>query len=236
MITTGILTYPQVANFERDTAFSIETWLFYPNDRNTRGGIFTKYDATIPQLRGWMCYLGISRNFGFALISDEPAGNFLHVITGPSLFSFGAWTHVVCTYNGNSRTSGINWYVNNSLKPLTVVRDTLTGSILNQGPLVSGYSQLTGYLKGRLDELTIYNRALSATEVSQRYNAGAGTESLFGPAYLQYHLNESSGTAVADSSGNSRHAITQNGPTWMAGKLNNCLNLNGVNQQTIIGV
>jgi hypothetical protein len=159
----------------------------------------------------------------------------LHVITGPNLFSFGAWTHVVCTYNGNSRTSGIKWYVNNSLKPLTVVRDTLTGSILNQGPLVSGYSQLTGYLKGRLDELTIYNRALSATEVSQRYNAGAGTESLFGPAYLQYHLNESSGTAVADSSGNSRHAITQNGPTWMAGKLNNCLNLNGVNQ-TIIGV
>jgi hypothetical protein len=239
MITTGILTYPtlvsQIANFERTEPFSVETWLFYPNDRTTQGGIACRLDATIPEYRGWLFYIGLRSMLGFALINDDKGSNFLHVRTAINMFTFGTWNHLVVTYNGTSLASGVKFYVNNVVKPHSIVRDTLTGTTLNNAPFTSGYSLVTSYIKARLDELTIYNRTLSAAEVSQRYNAGAGTETLFGPAYLQYHLNESSGTAVADSSGNSRHAITQNDPTWMTGKLNNCLNFNGVNQ-TLIGI
>lgn len=59
---------------------------------------------------------------------------------------------------------------------------------------------------------------------------GAGTENLFGSAYLHYHLNELSGSVVNDSSGNSRNGITINSPLWVDGKLNKCIQLNGTTQ------
>ena len=52
--------------------------------------------------------------------------------------------------------------------------------------------------------------------------------------YAWYHLNETSGTAVNDSSGNNRNGTTINSPTWVAGKLNNSIQLNG-NQGISLG-
>ena len=43
--------------------------------------------------------------------------------------------------------------------------------------------------------------------------------------YAWYHLNETSGTAVSDSSGNGRNGTTVNSPSWVAGKLNNSIQL-----------
>jgi len=50
--------------------------------------------------------------------------------------------------------------------------------------------------------------------------------------YAWYHLNESSGTNVPDSSGNGRNGTTQNmeDADWVTGKLNNCLQFDGVNE------
>ena len=46
--------------------------------------------------------------------------------------------------------------------------------------------------------------------------------------YAWWHMNESSGTNVADSSGNGRNGTTVNmeNEDWQVGKLNNCLNFN----------
>jgi hypothetical protein len=41
--------------------------------------------------------------------------------------------------------------------------------------------------------------------------------------YARYHLNETSGIIVNDSSGNGRNGTLINSPSWVAGKLNNCL-------------
>ena len=50
--------------------------------------------------------------------------------------------------------------------------------------------------------------------------------------YARYHLNESSGDNVPDSSGNGRDGICVNmeDADWMAGKLNNCLLFDGINE------
>ena len=51
--------------------------------------------------------------------------------------------------------------------------------------------------------------------------------------YAQWHFDESSGTNAADSSGHGRNGTTQNTPTWVAGKLNNCLNFVGTSSQYV---
>jgi len=53
--------------------------------------------------------------------------------------------------------------------------------------------------------------------------------------YSYWKLNETSGIVVSDSSGNGRGGTTVNTPTWVAGKLNNCLQFNGTNQYATFG-
>lgn len=48
--------------------------------------------------------------------------------------------------------------------------------------------------------------------------------------YASWHLNESSGTNAPDNSGNGRNGTTVGSPSWVAGKLNNCIQLNGTSQ------
>jgi alpha-L-arabinofuranosidase len=44
-----------------------------------------------------------------------------------------------------------------------------------------------------------------------------------------YKFDETSGTSAADSSGNGKTATLVNGPTWVAGKLSNAVNMDGTN-------
>lgn len=58
---------------------------------------------------------------------------------------------------------------------------------------------------------------------AQEYGGDAATAAL-------YHLNESSGTNIADSSANSNTATTTGSPSFSTGRMNNGLNLNGYSQ------
>ena len=55
---------------------------------------------------------------------------------------------------------------------------------------------------GSLDEVRIYNRGLSPTEVLEHYNGIFKDESNL---QLYYNFNEDSGTTVLDGSGNGRN-------------------------------
>jgi hypothetical protein len=218
-------------NFERTDSFSVELWF---NASAARPTALIGHAADAPTRRGWFISAFGSRTsytmIGIALVSNEATNNFINVLTTISSFSTNVWHHVVVTYNGSSAASGIKCYINNSSRTFTVVQNTLTGTILNTEKLWIGRSYAYGYFPGKVDDVVIYPRVLSASEASQRYNGGAGTESVFGTTYLQYHLNEASGSIVTDSSADARNGITVNDPSWIAGKLNNCLQLNGSSQ------
>jgi hypothetical protein len=72
--------------------------------------------------------------------------------------------------------------------------------------------------EGRLDELRIVTRALTAAEVGAEYNAGAGR---YGTADSDlaagWHFDEGSGTTTADYSGNGRAAALTGGVAWVDG-------------------
>lgn len=83
------------------------------------------------------------------------------------------WTHVMISYNGEGNAQGIQIYLDGRLQATTVEIDNLSGSILTRQSLKIGSrdgSQALG--KSKIDELTIYSRALNAAEVSEvfQYN------------------------------------------------------------------
>ncbi len=80
----------------------------------------------------------------------------------------------------------------------------------------------------------LYNIPGDYTFDSAKVDVSGGIASLkedLTNVYARWHLNESSGTNVPDSSGNGRDGtcVNMEDADWVAGKLNNCLSFDGVN-------
>jgi hypothetical protein len=81
----------------------------------------------------------------------------------------GTWHHVVGVYNGASVTA----YIDNVQSPCNI---SLTGSVLNNSKFLaigSDSNEGNYFFDGSIDEVRVYNRALSASEAAELYNAGA---------------------------------------------------------------
>jgi hypothetical protein len=230
-IATGIITGADselVGNFERTDSFSIEMW-FYQTTAKTATLMGHMIDA--PTRRGWEVNVWSGRNIGMLLCHDESTGNFLNVRTGLGQYPMNTWNHVVFTYNGGSALSGIKCYINGAVKTLSQIGSyAVSGTIKNNAKFWIGHNNTYPFFPGRVDEAVVYDRVLSASEITQRYNSGNGTETLINPAYLHYHFNEIDGDAVVDSTTFHRNGKLINGPGRIAGKLNDCVSLNGSSQ------
>ena len=72
-----------------------------------------------------------------------------------------SWNHILTTFNGTS----LNVYVNGSLVSSNVVNN-LTSISTNSNPVKIG-----GYFNGTIDEVQIWNRSLTADEISELYQS-----------------------------------------------------------------
>ena len=140
------------------------------------------------------------------------------------MFLTNTWYHVAVTYDGTLASAGrVHVYVNGVLDKTageTSASIPNYASDLAFGKLVGNP---TSYFAGSLGDVRIYNRALSAAEVSDLYTAttlppapSPVTPTGNGVAYWKF--DEGSGTTAADSSG-SGNTGTVNGPSWTSGEI-----------------
>ena len=92
----------------------------------------------------------------------------LHVASAPSPLPVNTWTHLAASYDG----AQIRFYVNG----VQVNTLAVSGSYeQNTNPLWIGGNALYGeHFKGKLDDLRIYNRALTAAEIQTDMNTAVG--------------------------------------------------------------
>jgi hypothetical protein len=95
-------------------------------------------------------------------------------------FSANTLTHIVVTYDGSATYSGFKYYYNGILNTTVGVNNTLG---TNDTPNPSAYNLNIGrrplgqyYYSGILDELAIFDRVITATEVTELYNSGSGKQ------------------------------------------------------------
>ena len=109
-------------------------------------------------------YIEASSNVGQA---PEVGGIFAdgkHIVIAPSALATNSWTHLAVTYDG----AMLRLYVNALLVTNTPVTSLITTST---NPLFIGGDQTMGqYFHGRIDEVRVYNRALSVAEVQSDMN------------------------------------------------------------------
>lgn len=141
------------------------------------------------------------------------------------------FVHVVATYDGT------NWnvYVDGVLKASAA---DATGARLVNAPWGIGMGTCPTnhddrrYFQGDIDDVRIYNRALSAAEVA---DMTAGTDPAATGLLAKWGMDEGSGPTVADATGNTTHAgkLVPTVPQWVAGRSgqsgDNALRFDGTN-------
>jgi len=138
--------------------FSVSFWV-YPTSAPNNNQVIINW-AIWPNTSGFVVNYG-EENFGFFLGGFEEAFNYYP----PTMFN--VWHHVVIV-----RTSGTaNFYVNGISRGTANWNYDFTDGLwyIGRAQDVEGY-----FLNGTLDEMGVWNRALSGAEVTALYNSGAG--------------------------------------------------------------
>lgn len=163
------------------------------------------------------------------------AGTFAQVAHGG--LSPGQWNHLAVVRNGTSVTFYKNGVQLGS--PQTLANNSALDGVVSIG----SYGDTTLALDGRLDEVRIYTRALSASEVAVLYGSGAvkftassveltrGTSLANGLVAHWTFDGPDVTTTIRDRSGNGHNAYFIGGATSSAktiGKLGQALNFDGV--------
>ncbi len=155
-----------VLNFERNVPFSQSFWI-KTGDNDAGNNIIAKMQSS-GSIRGLnvVLYNGQLRAH---LISDASSNNKIQV-NGTTVLSDDQWHHVIIAYDGSSMAAGVTFFVDGNLESTTTVFDALRGTILNSVTPTVGSRSSSSYYTGVIDDIRIYNRALSEQEVQGLYN------------------------------------------------------------------
>ncbi len=174
---------------------------------------------------------------------SHSGGSNYHDTTGFT-FKSNTWYHVVVTYDGTTSGTNVHIYVDGTDITLSDATETVLPSISSR-ELVIGETFI-----GKLDDVRIYNRVLSAKEVQSLYKAGGGTVIATTPGkstvsesnnvginsglvgYWTFDGKNMTNATATDSSGNGYHGTLTNmtqASSKTIGKLGQALNFDGSN-------
>ena len=159
--SAGAVSFPDAGDFEMDKAHSVALWVKLP--AKAGGSIVARMDDD-NAFRGWDIFAEGGRIGGH--IVNHWDDNAIKVMGRPAVDAT-KWHHVCLTYDGTQKAAGMQVYVDGKAQKLTVVKDVLNGSIRTKVPLKVGQRSKSSLVKGMLaEDLRIYNRKLSSSEVS----------------------------------------------------------------------
>ncbi|MBI2542782.1 MAG: tail fiber domain-containing protein [Candidatus Aenigmarchaeota archaeon] len=161
LILDGVNDYVNVGNdtrFYMTDAITISAWIKGNSTQATNSEIISKEDYP----SGWGLYG--SGNLVIGLTGSGWTGTAIS-----TSFTTGVWYHVVGTYDSSS--GSMKAYVNGVLESTVAGSGTIT---TGRRPLYIGTSEqdFARVWNGTIDEVRIYNRALSAEEIRTQYLGG----------------------------------------------------------------
>ncbi|MDO8594906.1 MAG: LamG domain-containing protein [bacterium] len=153
-----------------------------------------------------------------------------HLNAASAAVSYGAWHHAVGVYDVSAGYAYI--YIDGVLSGST--NTTLNSTTWNGPAIGSGGvgGSTTYFMNGKMDDVRIYNRALTAAQVAALYGSGSAIRKGVSGNSLVGHwtFDEATGTLAGDSSGlGYTGTLTgSNGlPTWTSGRRGAGLNFDG---------
>ncbi len=156
---------------------SLSAWI-YPRTKGECGGneCGTIVDKTGNATNGWK--LAIGDNSGsdrrLRFTADTSGAQVIRASADGSI-TFNTWQHVVMTWDGGTTASNVRFYINGVEPSYTNTADGGTPRDNDStNPFLIGALGVAGPVAfdGLIDDVRIYNRALSASEIMKLYNMG----------------------------------------------------------------
>lgn len=154
----SVLKVPDSPALDFAEEFTLEAWVRPSGGTNTWAPIVDKqYGNAEGESRfAYWLYVGQWEEKPFG--GTEDASSEEGTVTSSEPLPKKAWSHVALTYDGKN----VRLYVNGQL----VGTDTVPAPQITEGELqIGGSAEHGDYFDGRIDEVHIYNRALSASEL-----------------------------------------------------------------------
>ena len=192
------VVHPGVRSFGRTDPFSLALRL-KPTEKQERA-------VLVHQSRAWTD--AGSRGFELTLHDGRPFFGLIHFWPGNAIavrasepLALGQWSRLVATYDGSSRASGLRIYLDGRPLDTEVVRDRLYKDITynreagerspTRHPLtVAARFRDSGFKNGLIDDLQVFDTALTEAEVAGTLGRDAGQETAF-EHFLARHHEES---------------------------------------------
>jgi hypothetical protein len=164
--------------------------------------------------------IGVTQSGKAGAYTFELGGASARIISGSTIINDGNWHHVCSVFNGQTKTYQL--YVDGRLENFQPHKQTFQyggttfltcGFFFGTGGTVGTWETYIG----SIDDVRIYNRALTPQDVLSmyRYSQPDLTMGLI----LYYKFDEGSGTTATDSSGNGRNGVLEHSPAFVGGKL-----------------
>ena len=171
------VSFGDVGGFDRADAFSLAVWLkgrgnlpidvFQKLDdaQHRRGYEWLLDDVALVGIQKWAARVTITLT-GESSSTGSAGASAMEIRTRERL-RLGDWYHVTLTYDGSGKAAGLALYVNGKRFETDVVRDSLIGSIRTDAALRVGSKALGKAFVGQIDDLRLYNRALTPEQIDE---------------------------------------------------------------------
>ena len=171
--TDDLITISNESNFDFDRTdpFSLSCW-FKCDDVSSNNHIINKLSST-GDYTGYNLFINnTDSKLWFYLRHNYSSPNQI-IIKSDSALVNNVWYNLVVSYDGSSTAAGCKMYIDN-VNVSTTESDTLSSSILNNQPLrIGGRSPLTtNFANGSISNVSVWNTALTVSQVSEIYNEG----------------------------------------------------------------
>jgi predicted phosphodiesterase len=191
------------------SAFSVAAWFKTTNDYTGNAFIVNKGGSGSETA-------GKNMNYGIWMTSAEKIQAGFETSTGtgyiaasPGVYNDGKWHYAVATYDGSST---VRLYIDGP----QVATKTTSGALPDKGgaqPLRIGANSLSvkDFFVGSGDEVRVWNRAVSATEVSSQYNSGT-FDTTGQVAYLSFSSTSTASPATANALVGEDNSVNEGNP------------------------
>lgn len=174
--TDEYINFGNVYTFDYDDPFSFSVW--------TKLAVGSGGGCVISKIQGGGSMRGyIFRLYPTVVVMQLLNESFYAIQVNVDYIDDGAWHHIVVTWDGDASpgAAGVVFYIDGVLATPTVVFDLLgSRTITNVNNFNIGRRDYFAdqYFVGSIDEVSVYTKALSASEASDIYNGGTPTDNL----------------------------------------------------------
>jgi len=170
----GFVKIPDKKELDTDEAFTLSAWVKMRIQQGGDPNIIAKWDETRPGFGDYyVCLDGVGRvRFG---VSPGPKEYVHDPVGSKSVIPKNQWTHLAATFDRGQMKLYINGKLDAS-KTSAGIKHAMREEYTNDDVIIGGQWHDRHIFDGAIDEVAIWNRALSAKEIAQM----AGAYSLTG--------------------------------------------------------